>query len=220
MGGGTNDHPARSLRSGACAHRQGQGRSGVSAQRPFRPSCRPDGAMGGVPCGQAGGRGEHHDREGGVVNAWPAWSLRFIGEEWAAGASQIGEVLRTGREYLGTTPAIRGAFRIPSMGDKAACRRERAGAATENFSCSVRHHLLADDIFPRSKLQGFAKQILPNPVPTSTVSVPLDLTCRVCPVRDGQGQTGRLPDNPVPSHIHGHHCQANRGVVLQLGRAG
>ena len=25
-------------------------------------------------------------------------------------------------------------------------------------------------------------------------------------VREGQGQTGQLPDNPVPSHIHGHHA--------------
>ena len=69
VGGGANHDPARSLRGGARAHHQGQGRSRIPAFRSVRPSRRPDGAMGGVPVGEAGGRGEHPDRAGGVVTA-------------------------------------------------------------------------------------------------------------------------------------------------------
>ena len=119
------------------------------------------------------------------MNAWPAWSLRFMGAEWTE------ELLKSApspiaREYLATTRAIGGAFRFHEW---AASRlpesvRESYG---ERLALGA-NHLLAGDIFARTKLHEWAMQRLPNPVPNPSVSGPLDLTCRLCVCEKDKGK--------------------------------
>ena len=119
------------------------------------------------------------------MNAWLAWSLRFMGEEWTE------ELLKSApspiaREYLATTRAIGGAFRFHEW---AASRlpesvRESYG---ERLALGA-NHLLAGDIFARTKLHEWAMQNLPNPVPKPPVSGPLDLTCRLCVCEKDKGK--------------------------------